>query len=95
MLAENQALSAKLEGAALPEDGYHALARLAWGLLLSQHAPPTARGAPACPLAGSRTQTCVRQWDSLERHCQLAGLCHAWAWLYAQYEVCIAGLGGR
>ncbi len=45
-LAGSQALGAKLEGSALPEDGFHALARLAWGLLLSQHAPPTARGAP-------------------------------------------------
>ena len=50
VLAGSQALSARLEGAALPEDGYHALARLAWGLLLSQHAPPTARGAlKSCP----------------------------------------------
>lgn len=45
-LAENQALASKLEGAALPEDGFHAVARLAWGLLLAQHAPPTARGVP-------------------------------------------------
>ncbi|KAK9838304.1 hypothetical protein WJX81_003260 [Elliptochloris bilobata] len=51
-LAESRALGAKLEGAALPEDGFHAVARLAWGLLLSQHAPPTAR---------ERAATCVRQ----------------------------------
>lgn len=44
-LAVQPELAKRLEGSAAPEDGFSAVARLAWGLLLSQHGPATARGA--------------------------------------------------
>jgi hypothetical protein len=39
------ALASKLEGVAPPEDGFHAVARLAWGLTLCQYGPESAQGA--------------------------------------------------
>ena len=43
-LTTDGGLTAKLEGSGAPDDGYHALLRLAWGLLLAQHGPESAVG---------------------------------------------------
>ena len=43
-LTADGGLTAKLEGAGAPDDGYHALLRLAWGLLLAQHGAESAAG---------------------------------------------------
>ncbi len=43
-LTADGSLTAKLEGPGAPDDGYHALLRLAWGLLLAQHGPESAAG---------------------------------------------------
>lgn len=48
-LAKSTEVAGKLEGNAPPEDGYTAVAKLAWGLLLADHAPPNLRGM-ASPL---------------------------------------------
>ena len=43
-LAADASLAGKLEGDSTPDDGYHALLRLAWGLLLAQFGPESAAG---------------------------------------------------
>ena len=43
-LASDAALASKLEGSSPPDDGSHAIARLAWGLLLAQFGPDSAAG---------------------------------------------------
>ena len=45
-VARNTDLAGKLEGSAPPEDGFSAVARLAWGVLLANHAPANFRGEP-------------------------------------------------
>ena len=42
-IAKSSELASKLESSSLPEDGYAAVERLAWGLLLADHAPPNLR----------------------------------------------------
>jgi hypothetical protein len=43
-LVADACLAGKLEGDSAPDDGYHALLRLAWGLLLAQFGPESAAG---------------------------------------------------
>ena len=43
-VATHAGLAGKLENSAPPEDGFSAVARLAWGVLLANHAPANFRG---------------------------------------------------
>ena len=43
-VARNADLAGKLENSVPPEDGFSAVARLAWGVLLANHAPANFRG---------------------------------------------------
>lgn len=44
--AKEGQLAGRLEGSSAPQDGFAAVARLAWGLLLAQYGSATTRGKP-------------------------------------------------
>jgi len=41
-------MASRLEGGSTPQDGFAAVARLAWGLLLAQYGSATTRGERPC-----------------------------------------------
>lgn len=45
-LAAEPEVAKRLDSTVVPGEGFMAVARMAWGLLLAQHGPATARGAP-------------------------------------------------
>lgn len=52
--AKESQLASRLEGGGSPQDGFAAVARLAWGLLLAQYGSATTRGDSLTLLKGIR-----------------------------------------
>jgi hypothetical protein len=98
-LAAEAEVARRLEGSAAPEDGFASVSRLAWGLLLAQHGPATARGACCSwdvqaarrPSTASATGACARRARGQLRQ---AGVRGRRAALHARRPAAVGALRG-